>query len=205
MNRDGASSIVSRSSALRRQIDQRGLTGASLGGRSTSCIHLSIAAIMPGRRTTRSSVPSSPRKSLAARPSSSHRVSTPHFVIPSERPSSDLRVRICGIFADAQASTAGHRKLVIKLRKVQGECCYSTSDKEDEDAADEERFNEEMGRCVVRLMGVKKSEGAGDRVVRFLGLFLKHASEDGPSRLSWQLKVVIMLIYLTLIRYVSTC
>ena len=44
---------------------------------------------------------------------------------------------------------------------------------------DEEEFNAEVVRCVVRILGVKKSEPVGDRVIRFLGLFLKHASEKG--------------------------
>ena len=141
---------------------------------------------MPGRRTTRSSVASSPRKSQAPRPSSSHRISTPQLSVPDETPSSELRIRICGIFADAQASTAGHRKLVINLRKVQGDCCYAPTKKgaARPEPADEERFNNEVGRCVIRLMGAKKSEGVGDKVVRFLGLFLKHASEKGTLLVS---------------------
>ena len=34
---------------------------------------------------------------------------------------------------------------------------------------------------MIRLVGVKKSEGVGDRIVRFLGLFLRHASEKGEN------------------------
>ena len=44
---------------------------------------------------------------------------------------------------------------------------------------DEEDFNNEIVRCILRILGVKKSEPVGDRVIRFLGLFLKHASEKG--------------------------
>lgn len=43
----------------------------------------------------------------------------------------------------------------------------------------EDNFNVEMARCAIRLMGVKKSEIVGDRVVKFLGFFLKHASDKG--------------------------
>lgn len=39
----------------------------------------------------------------------------------------------------------------------------------------------EIARCVIRLVGVKKSEGVGDRIVRFLGLFLRHATEKGKK------------------------
>jgi condensin complex subunit 3 len=45
------------------------------------------------------------------------------------------------------------------------------------DSSEEADFNAEVERCVLRVMGVRKAEAAGDRVVRFLGLFLKTASE----------------------------
>lgn len=152
---------------------------------------------MPGRVSTRSTRAStaagsttttSPRKStIHARPSSSHRVSSPQLVIPAEGESSDLRLRICSIFTDAQATNTGHRKLVINLRKLQGNCCYASNRRNGkgtagaEDEVEEATFNEEVGRCVIRLMGAKKSESVGDRVVRFLGLFLTHASEKGKA------------------------
>jgi condensin complex subunit 3 len=40
-----------------------------------------------------------------------------------------------------------------------------------------------VGRCVVRILGIKKSEPVGDRLIRFLGLFLKYASEKGSHYL----------------------
>ncbi|KAI9828456.1 MAG: hypothetical protein M1832_002884 [Thelocarpon impressellum] len=137
---------------------------------------------MPGRvstRSGRSSAAAIPRKSsvktLNSRASAS-RISSPHVLIPEEAPPSELRTRVCGVFADAQRTTAGHRKLVIILRKIQASCCYKKAGTEDA-GFDEEGFNAEVGRCVIRVMGVKKSESVGDRVVRFLGLYLKHASE----------------------------
>lgn len=41
---------------------------------------------------------------------------------------------------------------------------------------DEEDFNREVKRCVIRILPVKKSEPVGDRVVRFLGTFLSVAA-----------------------------
>jgi condensin complex subunit 3 len=104
-------------------------------------------------------------------------------VVPEETPTSALRMRICGIFSDAQRTTAGHRKSVIKLRKIQEACCYEpTGNSRGEDGEfDEDGFNHEVGRCIIRLMAVKKAESAGDRVLRFLGLFLSHASEKGET------------------------
>jgi condensin complex subunit 3 len=72
---------------------------------------------------------------------------------------------------------------VINLRKIQEACCYEPTKANAKNSADddfdEEQFNNEVLRCVIRLMPVRKSEGVGDRVVRFLGLFLRHATEKG--------------------------
>ncbi|KAI9852004.1 MAG: hypothetical protein M1838_002127 [Thelocarpon superellum] len=146
---------------------------------------------MPGRPSTRSSRPSrasSPRKSSArtitSRASTASRISSPRLDIPDEAPWSSVRAPVCAIFAGAQSSNAGHRKLVINLRKIQARCCNpkpSTPDEEDDHT--EHTFNVEVGRCVLRFMNVKKSESVGDRVVRFLGLFLKHASEKDAQLL----------------------
>ena len=141
---------------------------------------------MPGRVSTRTSTASRiSRKSsvptLNSRASTSSRISSQAVVIPDEGASTALRVKISSIFADAQKTTAGHRKLVTSLRKVQEACCYEPSkpDKKGAVGFEEEDFNAEVARCAIRLLGVKKSETVGDRVVRFLGMFLRQASEKG--------------------------
>ncbi|KAI9786330.1 MAG: hypothetical protein M1835_003081, partial [Candelina submexicana] len=151
---------------------------------------------MPGRvstRSTRTSATSTAavsrkpsKQNISSRASTVSRISSPTFTIPEESPSTALRVQICSIFADAQRTTAGHRKLVINLRKIQEACCYEPSKPGGNGGADigEEQFNDEVGRCVLRVMGVKKSESVGDKVVRFLGLFLKHAAEKDHSLVS---------------------
>ncbi|OCL15001.1 hypothetical protein AOQ84DRAFT_428630 [Glonium stellatum] len=142
---------------------------------------------MPGRvsaRSTRSSASAVSRKSstqtLKSRASASTRTSAFAVEIPDEGPTTSLRTQICSIFGDAQRSTATQRKLVINLRKVQEACCYEPTKpgkhQEYEDFGEPE-FNEEFGRCIIRVLAVKKSEPVGDRIIRFLGLFLKHASE----------------------------
>ena len=35
----------------------------------------------------------------------------------------------------------------------------------------------QIKRCIARIVGVKKTEAAGDRMIRFLGLFLKTSTE----------------------------
>ncbi|KAF2179870.1 hypothetical protein K469DRAFT_715970 [Zopfia rhizophila CBS 207.26] len=147
---------------------------------------------MPGRvsgRSARSSAATVARKSstqtLRSRGSASARTSAHAAEVPDEGPTTSLRTRICQIFGDAQRSNATHRKLVINLRKIQEACCYepvNVKKKQREELKEldefgEEEFNEEIGRCALRVLSVKKTESVGDRIVRFLGLFLKHASE----------------------------
>lgn len=142
---------------------------------------------MPGKSAARNSVTSRlPRKSsaqtLTSRKSTTSRISSPTIVIPEEGPTSTLRTRICDIFSAAQRNTAGHRKLVVGLRKIQEACCYEQANNQGQDDFGEDDFNAEVARCVVRLMGVKKSESVGDRIVTYLGLFLQHASDKGRRR-----------------------
>ncbi|TKA72582.1 hypothetical protein B0A49_03435, partial [Cryomyces minteri] len=145
---------------------------------------------MPGRVSERRSVRSArssaaiSRKSsiqtLKSRASNPTRTSSPAVDIPDEGPTTSLRAQLCSIFADAQRSTALHRKLVITLRKIQEACCYEPVNPRKqvrEESFEEDDFNNEFGRCAIRILAVKKSEPVGDRMVRFLGLSLKHATE----------------------------
>jgi condensin complex subunit 3 len=136
---------------------------------------------MPGRtaRATRTSTSTSTSTSLKT--TRSTRTSANAVDIPDEGAVTSLRTQICHIFGDAQKTTATQRKLVVNLRKIQEACCYEPPDpkkkaKQDEEF-DEGEFNEEVGRCVLRVLSVKKSEPVGDRIIRFLGVFLKHATE----------------------------
>jgi len=148
---------------------------------------------MPGRtsvRANRNSTAStlskqSSTQTLKSR-SASTRSSAYAVQVPDEGPQTTLRDRICAIFADAQKGVATQRKLAVTLRKVQELCCYEMpanaggkkSVAFDEDFGEAE-FNDEVARCALRILAVKKSESVGDRLVRFLGLFLKLASDRG--------------------------
>ncbi|GAB7347036.1 hypothetical protein MBLNU459_g3180t1 [Dothideomycetes sp. NU459] len=141
---------------------------------------------MPGRvatsaRGASSATTSASSKSRASR-SAKQRISSPTSNIPDEGPVTALRNHVSAVFADAQKSNTGHRKLVINLRKIQEACCYeplSTKKSAKDYDFDEEEFNAEVGRCVLRVLSVKRSETVGDRIVKFLGLFLRVASEKG--------------------------
>jgi condensin complex subunit 3 len=144
---------------------------------------------MPGRvsttRSTRTSAAISHKSSVQSlnfRSSTTSRISSPYIEIPQETPGNELRTQVSSIFRDAQRTTASHRKLVINLRKIQEACCYEpTSQKKKKNTGaedfDEEQFKYEFTRCVLRVMPVKKSESVGERAIRFIGLFLRHASE----------------------------
>ena len=136
---------------------------------------------MPGRVSTRTSTVSRiSRKSSTQTLASRRSTTSPTVNIPEEGPESSLRTQICSICNDAQRTAAGHRKLVVSLRKIQESCCYEpTKAGKKQGGFDEDDFNAEIARCVIRLMGIKKSEGVADRIIRFLGFFLRYASEKG--------------------------
>ena len=156
---------------------------------------------MPGTRQCTTGLP---RKSSvqALKSRISTRPSSLSADVPDEGPQTHLRSEICNIFANAQRDTTTQRKLVVSLRKVQEACCYEpvkpqkhkkkskagrgglgadNSEDDGEDAFGEQDFNEEVGRCVLRVLTVRKSEPVGDRIVKFLGLFLNYASEKGED------------------------
>ncbi|CAN9082392.1 unnamed protein product [Alternaria alternata] len=148
---------------------------------------------MVGRTSTRaprSSATSTTRTTKSTRASSA-RQSSNAVEIPDEGPVTSLRTQIAQVFSDAQKTTATQRKLVVNLRKIQEACCFEPPDTgkkggnknkgEEQEDFDEEEFNAEVVRCVLRIMCVKKSEPVGDRVIRFLGIFLKHASEKDQT------------------------
>ncbi len=139
---------------------------------------------MPGRRNSIASRLS--YKTSTQTLGSRRNTASPTVVVPEEGPTSTLRTQVCTIFSDAQRTTVGHRKLVVSLRKVQESCCYDPRPgKNEQEDFDEDDFNVEIARCVLRLMGVKKSEGVGDRIVRFLGSFLRHASDKGKQEITY--------------------
>lgn len=98
----------------------------------------------------------------------------------TDTPDNALRAQVCAVFRDAQRTTATHRKLVVTLRKIQESCCYEPNNPKNATTADEfdeVAFNGEFVRCVLKVMPVKKAEGAGDKVIRFIGLYLRHAND----------------------------
>lgn len=131
---------------------------------------------MPGRVASRAP--------HAANARTRTRAASPTDNIPEESPSTSLRTAVCQVFTDVHKSNTGHRKLVVSLRRIQEACCYEPAKNRKqaiEEDFDEPEFNEEVARCMLRVLVVRKSEPAGDRIVKFLALFLKHATEQGQD------------------------
>lgn len=132
---------------------------------------------MPGRVSVRSARQASPTKSRSSTVAARNAIN-----IPDEGPDTTLRTQVCAIFGEVQKSNTGHRKLVVALRKVQEACCYEPSKPKSHAALedfDESEFNDEICRCLLRIMPIKKTEPVGDRILKFLAVFLKHATDLG--------------------------
>lgn len=148
---------------------------------------------MPGRPSVRANRAAAANVSGSQKSSSiekntrttSTRSSSNAVEIPDEGLITSLRERICVTFSDAQRGTTTQRKAAVSLRKIQELCCYETPDSrkhafaEEAHEYDESDFCEEVARCMLRILIIKKSEPAGDKLVKFLGFFLKYASEKG--------------------------
>ena len=147
------------------------------------------------RATRKSSAVSRKQSSTTLRSEAPSRVPSAALAAPFdylEAPDSALRAQICAVFRDAQRTTATHRKLAVNLRKIHESCCYEPpSSKTDANSNgngngsggatsgefDEATFNAEFIRAVLRVMPVKKTEGVGERAVRFVAFYLRHASD----------------------------
>lgn len=100
--------------------------------------------------------------------------------VPDEAPDNELRTQVAAVFRDAQRNTATHRKAAVTMRKLQEACCYEPTKKNAALAAsdfDEDAFNTEFVRCVLRVMPVRKSETVGEKTIRFVGVFMRHSIE----------------------------
>ena len=141
---------------------------------------------MPGRPSARAPTASrDPHKSSTQTPELHKSTVTPPLTVAEEGATFTLRTQICNVFNDAQKSAAGHRKLLVGLRKIQQACSYepTRSSKPGQQAFNEENFKVEVAQCVIRLMSVKRGEAVGDRITHFLGSFLRHAVEKGREKL----------------------
>lgn len=135
---------------------------------------------MPPRTSTRSaraSTRNSTANSTARTSTAASRASSAAFDVPEESPDNELRTQVAAVFREAQKNTATHRKSAVTLRKLQEACCYEPTSAKKATAGDfdEDDFNTEVIRCVLRVMPVRKSEAVGERTIRFVGVFMRHS------------------------------
>lgn len=81
-------------------------------------------------------------------------------------------MEIARIFQESQTSAAGHRKLVVQMKKELDTSAGS-------DALP--LFIETFCRAAVRLLPIKKSEPSADQVVKFIGAFVEHISPENEE------------------------
>lgn len=134
---------------------------------------------MPPRasRSGRASTKASTAAASARASTAASRQSSLPADVPEDEPDNELRTAVANVFRDAQRNTATHRKSAVTLRKLQEACCYEPTTAKKTAAADfdEEAFNTEFVRCVLRVMPVKKSETVGEKTIRFVGVFMRHS------------------------------
>ena len=123
----------------------------------------------------------------------------------SDEHANALHARVASLFGDAQLNIASHRKLAVSLRKIQEACIQGDGLDGRKNAntthSTERDFNEEFVTSILQILCVKRSEGVGDKTVRFVGLFLKHASDCGSSTVHMRGSIIMNLqIWLHVIR-----
>ncbi|POS77918.1 subunit of condensin complex [Diaporthe helianthi] len=132
---------------------------------------------MPPRTSTRSGRASTRSSAANTTARASRASSAVVFDVPEESPDNELRTQVAAVFREAQRNTATHRKSAVTLRKLQEACCYEPTSAKKATAGDfdEDDFNTELIRCVLRIMPVRKSEAVGERTIRFVGVFMRHS------------------------------
>jgi condensin complex subunit 3 len=69
------------------------------------------------------------------------------------------------IFDDVQRSNVSHKSLVKRLKRLEGI----------------PEFDEDIKQCIFRLLEVAKAEAAGNRLVKFLTLYMQDADASSPT------------------------
>jgi len=92
-----------------------------------------------------------------------------------------LQTAISTCFANAQRTTAGHRKLATNLRNIHEQCVKArgVGASTGGGRAGEKAFGREFIRNLNKVLLVKKGEIVGDRCLRFCEHFVRHSVDKG--------------------------
>jgi condensin complex subunit 3 len=103
-------------------------------------------------------------------------------------PYTPLEAALAANFTQAQKMTAGHRKLVVRTRKVFEQCVAGTgnlgSTIPKSGREGEKTFVRAFCRFLNRALVVKRGEVVGDRCLRYVDLFVKNLVE-GSGEISF--------------------
>ncbi|KAL7270925.1 chromosome condensation complex Condensin, subunit G [Rhizina undulata] len=146
-----------------------------------------MPARLPAARSTRSTR----RQGVAASSRQSTSTPPPPPTAPAEaQPYTPLQNAIATIFASAQKTTAGHRKLVVNMRSIFDQCHQGTGPlgstlEGGGGQRGEKVFVKDFCRFLNRVLVVKKGEVVADRCLRFAEMFVRGALEkdlDKPKK-----------------------
>lgn len=90
------------------------------------------------------------------------------------RPSLDeIKFTVCRLFTESQHNSSSHRQNVHSLRKLLTQCSN--------DSSMEEQFFVSFVHCVMVILGLKKSDEVGTRMIRFVAGFVVYLAEHGDD------------------------
>lgn len=85
----------------------------------------------------------------------------------------EVRFTVCRLFTESQHNSSSHRQSVHSLRKLLAQCCN--------DSSMEEQFFVSFVHCVMVILGLKKSDEVGTRMIRFVAGFVVYLAEHGDD------------------------
>lgn len=94
----------------------------------------------------------------------------------------DLHESVASIFEQAQSSLANHKKNCVALYKIQTKAAEVTQQIKNgaaEKLVGEKAFQDVFINMVARVLVVKKGPATADRIVKYVGSFVKFMNEKG--------------------------
>jgi condensin complex subunit 3 len=100
---------------------------------------------------------------------------------PRPNPLDGLQERVASVFEQAQLTMANHRKNCVALYKIHQDSSEVTKEKEKSKGKvkriGENTFTEAFIQMLNRVLVVKKGPATADRVVKFIGSYIKFMNE----------------------------
>lgn len=95
--------------------------------------------------------------------------------MPARLPANeDVEDEIIAIFQQAQSNSASHKKNVVQLHKL-----FLQAQQQSGRAFNEKSFNKLLEGMIYKVLPLKKGTTVADRIVKFIGHFVKFTVEKG--------------------------